>query len=750
MIRFIPFRGAGAGRAIALAAVLLLHLAALPAALRAQEGGVRGVVRSGGNGEPLQGAVVELVGVERPRSTMAGVGGGYVLSGISAGRRLVRASHIGHAPLEVEVLVPPGREVEIELVLPLQPVGLAPLQVEGGRTRAEVDTMAAPAPELSIAGARAMQSSPGITELGLADAVRGIPGQEPADPSHILYVRGAAADLKLVYLDGAPVYAPFPLGGLLESFSPGILSAADVYVGGAPARYDGGLSYVLDLQTRGVRPNRVRSAGAVDMLSGRAMVEVPLGERGGVLASGRSVHGLASTTTLPYGYGEGLVRADLRLGSTALLSATGFHNRESVWLTDPQLTDSTIAWGNHSVSARLTAELAGNDLELTAALGSFEARLPLESPRPILAEGNVRRTRFAADLSRRVGEVSLRYGAAYDEQSQSYRGRYTSREAQEPSWASARGAVGGLYVDAAGQPLARVRLRGGLRLDHFSLGGTTTLAPRLSATWLITDRAALTLAGGRYHQYLRAPEAALIAASNLPQYAATGYASALSVGSATHLTAALDQDLGEGIRFGIEGYFKNYEGLPGSSRAEANASGVDLWLRRGRGEVTGWVGYSLAWFWAVESGSMAASSFSGRHLLSAGIAAPLGERSKVNLGFAYGAGLPYSSIPLAPGDWTPENTPQSFTRGNVSASSEIPPLIPTPERAYLRLDLSASRTWTPTVFGSRVEIGSYLKVLNTLGRRDALFYRFDRDIDDAPRAVDALPLVPVAGVEWKF
>jgi hypothetical protein len=746
-------RPPGRSRRRAVTALALLCAVAFVApALDAQQGGVRGQVRSGGNGEALAGAVVEVVAGERTHTTMAGARGEYAVSGVRAGRRMVRATHIGHAPLEIEVLIAAGRDVEVDLVLPVRPVALDPVQVEGGRYRPGVDTLAIAAPDLSIAGARAIQSSPGISEMGLAEAVRGIPGQEPADPSQVLYVRGAATDLKLVYLDGAPVYAPFPLGGLLEAFTPGLLSAADVYVGGAPARYDGGLSYVLDLRTRGARSDRFRTSGAVDMLSGRATVELPLGERVGVLASGRSVHGLGATTPLPYGYGEGMLRGDVRLGFGSL-SATAFRNRESVSLSTSSHPDSAVAWGNLSTSARFATRLGGQEVELTAALGEYQARLPLESPSRIVAEGRVRRARFAADASLRLQAIHLRYGMAHDGQSQMYRGR-SADDTGPSTWASAEGAVTGAYVDAAGHATDRLRLRGGLRMDHFSLGGSTRVAPRLAATWMVTDRAALTVAGGRYHQYLRAPESALLAASGLPQFGrSSGPVPPLSIGRATHATAALDQDLGDGLRLGVEGYFKDFQGLPGSSTAEAHASGVDLWMRRNGEGLTGWAGYSLGWVWSSDRGAYGGNSFSGRHMLSAGASAPIGERSQINASFAYGAGLPYAAIPMVPGDappWPGASVENRFQRGATGLSSDAPPLIPSPERAFLRLDLAASRSWTPTLFGTRTEIASYLKVLNTLGRRDALFYRFDRRIDDAPRAVDALPIVPVAGVEWRF
>jgi hypothetical protein len=47
-------------------------------------------------------------------------------------------------------------------------------------------------------------------------------------------------------------------------------------------------------------------------------------------------------------------------------------------------------------------------------------------------------------------------------------------------------------------------------------------------------------------------------------------------------------------------------------------------------------------------------------------------------------------------------------------------------------------------------ITPYLKVLNALDRRDALFYRADGAAGEAPRALATLPILPVVGVQWKF
>ena len=114
----------------------------------------------------------------------------------------------------------------------------------------------------------------------------------PWGPSDVLFMRGSTTELKLVLLDGIPVYTPFHVAGLMNSFEPAVLGSADLLVGGAPAAYDGGLTHILDLRTREPRRDRVRASGAIDLVSASGALELPLGSRAGALVSGRGLHDL--------------------------------------------------------------------------------------------------------------------------------------------------------------------------------------------------------------------------------------------------------------------------------------------------------------------------------------------------------------------------------------------------------------------------------------------------------------------------
>jgi hypothetical protein len=723
---------------LALSLALLTALTVPPAPTG---GTVSGHVRSEATGEPLGGAVVELVGVPGARQVIADSTGAYRVDDIPSGRRLLRARHLGYAPLEMEVVVPPGREVQLDVVLRPAPVPLPALKVRGAETRLAGDTAAAPDPELARAASRVLQASPGLAELGLGEQAQGPPGQEPPDPSDVLYVRGTGADLKLVYLDGAPVYAPFPLGGILDAFSPHLLRSADLHLGGAPAKYDGGLSYVLDLRTRAPSTEGAHAEGAVDLLSARALAEAPLGARSGLLVSARGVHSGAGALigdALPYGYQEVLTRADVAVGG-ALLSVTAFGNGEEVWLDDAR-REGSIRWGNAAASAHLRAKVAGSSAEITAAVGDYDANLPARVDSIGPAEGSSRRARLAADFARFSDGIALRYGLAYDRQEQEYR---------TLSVRHAAGAdVAGGYLDVGLQVDPKVSLRGGVRLDHYSLGNALRFAPRLSATWLVGDRAALTLAAGRYHQYLRPPEPALLTPDTAT---ASAPVQPLALGSASHLALTLDQELGAGVRLGVEGYYKSFHDVPGARASDANASGVDVWVRRAEGPWSGWLGYSLAWVWSVDD-RIDGTSFAGRQLLTAGLAGPLGGHGNIRLGLVYGAGLPYSAISLTSRTNYVDVRPASdaLTPGELTGAPDDPPMIPDPNRPYLRLDLGASRTWSGDWRGAHLEFSPYVRLLNTLGQRDALFYRYERGRDTSPRPLLVLPIVPVIGAEWKI
>ena len=223
------------------------------------EGVVRGYEQT--SGRTLAFATVEAATPGGHRTAAADSLGRYRFEDLPAGLVRLRISHPGHRSARVDVQVPAGGTVSLDVDLERRPILLSPIEVLGdpvtrGRTPGAVD------PPLADIEVITLGLSPGLGESGLGEAAATLPGNDPADPTDVLFMRGSTTDLKLVLLDGAPVYTPFHLGGLLSSFDAFALGGAALHVGGAPARYDGGLSYILDLRTRTPRSS---SAGRLPL-----------------------------------------------------------------------------------------------------------------------------------------------------------------------------------------------------------------------------------------------------------------------------------------------------------------------------------------------------------------------------------------------------------------------------------------------------------------------------------------------------
>jgi hypothetical protein len=735
-------------RALLIAAALLLGGGATLDA-QPQAGRVRGEIRDETTQRLLVGARVTLSSTSGSVSAQTDSLGRYEMR-VAPGRQQLAVRHLSHVPMQLDVIVPAGGEVVLDLALRPQPLVLAPVRVAAERVSRVAEGATAPAAELARAGARGVESMPGLTELGVGGGRS--PGQQPVDPSDVLFVRGSAADLKLVLLDGAPVYSPFHLGGLISVFEPTTLRAAEIHLAGAPARYDGGLAYVMELETRRARRDRVHAVARADALLASAMVEAPLGPTAGLLFSGRSVHGLGVSpmlsATLPYGYDEALLRADVDLAPGHALRLTSFLNQETIALGAVPLPDSLARWANAAVSLRYLGRIGERRVESTLAYTTFDTRLPLGGSRGLDARSRAERLRAHAEVSQPIGASVLRAGASVDHLALS--SRLDSDFGLEGSGRSGENQVVtvGAYVDASHPLMHRLHVRGGLRGDYFSSEERVRIAPRLSATWLASESAALTIAAGRYHQQVRAPDSAWIVAAETDYPAGSAPPPLIGVAEATHLALGLNQRFSDEVRLGVEGFYKRFAGIPGASASDASASGMDLWVQGARGAHSAWLGYSLAWVWSLSETPGTSDQFSGRQMLSAGLSGPVAGGLDVDLGFTYGAGLPFTAVPVAmPAHDDTRAAPQV---GNLGPAGQAPPLSTPPSDPYLRLDLTLSRTWQPGWNGGGQTLTPYVRVINALDRRDAMFYRGRTGDAGGPQPLSPLPLLPVIGLTWTF
>ena len=730
-------------------------------------GTVTGVFRDRGGVLPHALLAVET-SAGRRRWVQAGGDGRYLLEGLRPGVVTVRVRHPGYEAIAVEVTLAAGASVRVDLELTGRPLRLDPVEVRADRltgrsTAGDEPGRPRPIPELEI---QALDLTPGVGDPALAAAVRALPGNDPASATDVLYLRGSTADMKLVLLDGAPVYTPFHVAGLMPGFEPALLGAAALHRGGAPARYDGGLTHILDLRTRSPRRDRVRASTALDLLTASGAVEGPLGARGGFLASARGLHDVGSRPLggdRPYGYSDLLLAAEYEPGDDHRVGVTGFRNSEAV-LLDYEAAPDDATWSNRALSLSYEGNAGGARVRALAAASDYHASLPLQPAStdsvpvaaPLLATGANRRARLLAEVEWAGAAARTVVGVSHNLIEAEYGVRAPAAGASIT--ANATHATTGLHVDAVRLLAREVTLRAGVRADLFP-DGELAVVPRARLAWAFDPRALLSVAIGRYHQPTRTPDVEVertlqeVVSSDLsaPQL--------LPVARADHVVVSLDQLLAGRVRLGLHGYWKGYDGLAAASSSgggeSIRSSGVDLRLSSvGEREVV-WLGYGLSWFWSERDLSGYSRDFAGRHLLTAGVSSELWGPVRGEFRLAYGAGLPYTAIPFrslsfgqeaaAPAEPPPPDPPGP--QRPVAADS---PLLEGLDDAFLRLDFELHARLTARWGGHDWSVRPYLRVLNALRRRDALFYAFQPWRADSLTPLAERPFLPVIGVAITF
>ena len=114
------------------------------------------------------------------------------------------------------------------------------------------------------------------------------------------------------------------------------------------------------------------------------------------------------------------------------------------------------------------------------------------------------------------------------------------------------------------------------------------------------------------------------------------------------------------------------------------------------------------------------------------------------------------SIPFG-GEATPTFATPTVINQTAMATSMLAAPAPAPDplvegldETFLRLDLEVHAVFEPTWGGRTWRIRPYVRILNALDRRDALFYTFQPWRDEAVTPVAERPALPLLGVAFSF
>lgn len=472
-----------------------------------------------------------------------------------------------------------------------------------------------------------------------------LPGVLPAgDGNSGFYVRGGSADQNLILLDEAVVYNPSHLMGFFSTFNSDAIKDATLYKGSVPAQYGGRMSSVLDVKMIDGDNQNYHVSGGVGLISAHLNVEGPI-EKGksSFFISGRRTYAdvflkllndsaLSGTSLYFYDINAKL---NFQLGQKSRLYVSGYYGADQLGLGS-----FGMGWSNGTATLRwnyiINPKLFSNTIftfsdyknDLRVSLDSSDVTIHSE-----IMDFNLRQEfQYYAlnNLTFRFGYASTFHNinpGQYERPGDT--ASVFSELTRRYSWENA------IYANGEWKLSSRVKMQAGLRLVAFSvIGGggdfyefnpdgsfsdtihttatefVTTyfnIEPRLSFNFRLTENTAIKVAYDRNTQFLHLLSNS-VASNPMDKW----------VPSSNNIRPEISDQVSLGIfqnlknnmfELSLEGYYKNMQNVVDYKDGaditnnelyesdllygEGRAYGMELAVRKNKGNFTGWVSYAF-------------------------------------------------------------------------------------------------------------------------------------------------------------
>ena len=641
-------------------------------------GSIAGTVAESGTGEAVIGISVMLfedsVAVNE-RVSLRGVStnkfGFFSLPNIPYGQHFLVVRGVGFRTLVQKVhLSSENNQLLLTVRLESEPILLQEIEIRGERQSNSTSTV-----NTIDISPKILQQLPSLGgEIDLFRTLQLLPGVKTiSEISSGLYVRGGSPDQNLNLLDGVIVYNPSHLAGFISTFNPDALHNVRLIKGAFPAEYGGRLSSVIDITMKEGSQEKVSGAGGISMLSSRLTVEGPINDESTFMISGRRVYfdlllklfGKPREAPTYYFYDFNM-KANYRLSETDRIYVSGYLGDDVLEAAEEIQDQYEILWGNRTGSLRWMHIVSANlltNITLSHSRFRFSTRI---------VDDNSFGDREDFSTLSQVNDYTIRGEVQYFPNE-----THTFKTGGEITWHSFRAAASMVREFLSAQHLtsldASVFVQDewkisqqfstnlGLRAYYFKSGNYLQMEPRLSVSYSFTDQWKMNASSCVAHQFLH-----LVVRNDIvfPTDLWFPSTSTIPPGKSVQYTFGMETTvLGDHFLLGIEGYHKQMShlleykpnadfsiGIPLESqftKGSGRSYGIEFFLNRRVGELTGWIGYTLSWttrtFAGLNKGKPFSTRYDTRHDISAVAAYRLGERWELGATWVYRSGQAYTS-----------------------------------------------------------------------------------------------------------
>lgn len=246
---------------------------------------ISGTIKEKRSGEILIGASAYLL--ELPKTGTVSNAYGFYSITAPAGTYTLIVSFSGFRQDSIKVVLDKNIAVQVQL---LPAAELMAVTVNSRKRNENVTKALMGVQKLSV---NEIKNVPVLFgEKDVLKTIQLLPGVKSAgEGSSGFYVRGGAADQNLILLDEATVYNASHLLGFFSSFNSDAIKDLTLYKGAMPAEYGGRLSSVVDIKMNDGNNQEYHANGGLGLIASRLNIEGPITkDKGSFIVSGRRTY----------------------------------------------------------------------------------------------------------------------------------------------------------------------------------------------------------------------------------------------------------------------------------------------------------------------------------------------------------------------------------------------------------------------------------------------------------------------------
>lgn len=333
---------------------------------------------TGISGQPISGGSILII--KKDLGTVTNRNGNYSIQ-LTGGTYIVKVTYLGYKPVEKQINLNSDQTLNFTIIPQTENLEevIVTDNIEGINIRD---------PEMSVSklDASSIKKIPVI--FGEVDVIRSLlqlPGVSNAgEGASGFNVRGGATDQNLILIDDALVYNSSHLFGFFSIFNADAVDNLKLYKGGIPASYGGRVASVLDIQQKTGNSQKLKGEGGIGVISSKLTLEGPIQKnKSSFFLSGRGTYAhlflkLTDNANSAYFYDLN-TKLNFNIDEQNSLSFSGYYGLDYVNINDSFTNIYGNAFGilnwehqfNEDIKSSLNFSYSQYDYELDLALVGF-------------------------------------------------------------------------------------------------------------------------------------------------------------------------------------------------------------------------------------------------------------------------------------------------------------------------------------------------------------------------------------------